>query len=227
MAARLRSPAPKVSRQQAIVDLSLHLSLQQGSHSEASPLPRGSQPAPIQSQIEATFHGFVTHSAAVGAHTHTVSRLAGSGVTLRGLILVLFSFALVGLAVELTFLEHYEDRSMMIPLAAIAAALLAVVVLVVRPTPRTVWLFRAVTVVFALVGVVGVVLHYQGSLAFQVDMDPTASASTLFWKVMHMKAPPTLAPGAMVQLGLLGLLSTYRHPVLVSHRSPFSKGESS
>jgi len=142
-------------------------------------------------------------------------------------MLVLFTFAVAGLAVELTFLEHYEDRSMMIPLAAIAAALLALVVLVARPSPASVWLFRAATVAFALVGAVGVVLHYQGSLAFQVDMDPTASAWALFWKVMHMKAPPTLAPGSMVQLGLLGLLSTYRHPVLGSHRSPFPEGESS
>ena len=45
-------------------------------------------------------------------------------------------------------------------------------------------------------------------------MDPTLSATQLFWKVMHMKAPPTLAPGVLAQMGLLGLVSTYRHPAV-------------
>jgi hypothetical protein len=69
-------------------------------------------------------------------------------------------------------------------------------------------------VLLIITGLTGVVLHYRGSLAFQRDMDPTAPASVLFWKVLHMKAPPTLAPGIMLQLGVLGLIGTYRHPAL-------------
>jgi hypothetical protein len=33
---------------------------------------------------------------------------------------------------------------------------------------------------------------------------------------MKAKAPPALAPASMIQLGLLGLLYTYRHPSLRS-----------
>jgi hypothetical protein len=36
----------------------------------------------------------------------------------------------------------------------------------------------------------------------------------LLWKVMS-GAAPALAPGAMVQLGLLGLIYTFRHPALI------------
>ncbi|HYJ16246.1 MAG TPA: hypothetical protein VE170_12200 [Candidatus Limnocylindria bacterium] len=36
------------------------------------------------------------------------------------------------------------------------------------------------------------------------------------------KAPPLLAPGSMVQLGLLGLAYTYKHPALKSSQR---KGE--
>jgi hypothetical protein len=61
-------------------------------------------------------------------------------------------------------------------------------------------------------GAAGVVLHYRGSLEFQREMDPTQSGWELFTKVMHAKAPPTLAPGAMAQLGLVGLVYTFRHP---------------
>jgi hypothetical protein len=150
-----------------------------------------------------------------------------SRLTLRGLMLALVAFGLVGLATELTFLEHYEELSMAIPFAAIVAALGAVAWLASSPGRTAVYVFRVVMALFVAVGALGVVLHYQGSLEFQVDMDPTATASQLFWKVMHMKAPPTLAPGAMVQLGLLGLLITYRHPALATNGQASSKGESS
>ena len=62
-------------------------------------------------------------------------------------------------------------------------------------------------------GGLGMVLHYRGGLEFQADMDPTLSRWQLFWKVVHMQAPPALAPGLLVQLGLLGLISTYRDPL--------------
>ena len=147
--------------------------------------------------------------------------------SLRGLLLGLVAFGLIGLATELTFLEHYEEASMAIPFAAIAAALFAVTLLAFWPGRASVRIMRIVMSLFVAVGLLGVVLHYQGSLEFQIDMDPTLSAMQLFWKVMHMKAPPTLAPGAMVQLGLLGLLITFRHPALTANGQALSKGESS
>lgn len=142
-------------------------------------------------------------------------------------MLALVAFGLLGLATELTFLEHYEEPSMAIPFAAIVAALGSVVWLAFSPSVTAIRVTRIVMALFVAVGALGVMLHYQGSLAFQVDMDPTATASQLFWKVMHMKAPPTLAPGAMIQLGLLGLLITYRHPALAASGQASSKGESS
>jgi hypothetical protein len=138
--------------------------------------------------------------------------------TMRHLMLGLAAFGLAGIATELVFLEHYEDTAMLVPLGAIALALAAIVWHVLAGTAGTLWLLRAVMAALVIVGVVGVVLHYRGSLEFQVDMDPTLSASQLFWKVMHMKAPPTLAPGVLAQMGLLGLISTYRHPALVRGR---------
>jgi hypothetical protein len=33
-------------------------------------------------------------------------------------------------------------------------------------------------------------------------------------KSITSKAPPALAPAAMIQMGLLGLLYTYKHPAL-------------
>jgi len=41
-------------------------------------------------------------------------------------------------------------------------------------------------------------------------MDPSLEGWALFVKVIRAKAPPALAPAAMIQIGLLGLLYTYR-----------------
>ena len=62
--------------------------------------------------------------------------------------------------------------------------------------------------------IAGVWLHCRGNLEFQLDIDASQSAWTLFWKVLRAKAPPALAPGALIQLGLLGLVFTYKHPAL-------------
>jgi hypothetical protein len=140
--------------------------------------------------------------------------------TMRRLLMALAAAALVGIATELVLLEHYEDGWMIIPLGMIALCLGALVLHRVADSAATVRLVRGTMALLAVSGAVGVVLHYQGSLAFQIDMDPTLSSLQLFWKVMHMKAPPTMAPGVLVQVGLLGLLSTYRHPAL--RRSDYS-----
>ena len=40
-------------------------------------------------------------------------------------------------------------------------------------------------------------------------MDPQMRATSLVWHVLRAKSPPTLAPGSMVQLGILGLGYAY------------------
>jgi hypothetical protein len=143
----------------------------------------------------------------------TVDAISG----LRRLLQVLLALGMVSIATDLVFLEHYEDAWMLIPLGALGASLAALIVSLVMESAWTMRLLQATMAGLVVTGMIGIVLHYRGSLEFQVDMDPTLSAGALFWKVMHMKAPPTLAPGALVQLGLLGLASTYRHPVLRRH----------
>ena len=103
---------------------------------------------------------------------------------------------------------------MFVPFVTNVVALAAILMFALAGTAGTVRLLRLAMALLVITSVVGVVLHFRGSLEFQIDMDPTLSASQLFWKVMHMKAPPTLAPGVLAQLGLLGLAATYRHPAL-------------
>jgi len=140
-------------------------------------------------------------------------------IVLRRLLLALVAFGVVGTATELVLLKHYEEFWQIAPLVLLAAALGSVVAEATVGSARTLWTLRLVMSLLIVAGVTGILLHYRGNLEFQADMDPTASQWELFKKVIRAKAPPALAPGSMMQLGLLGLIYSYRHPSL-SHTQP-------
>jgi hypothetical protein len=137
-----------------------------------------------------------------------------SVTALRQWLLALLLVGLTGTAAELVLLRHYEDVWMLLPFAAIVVAATGVIARLLRPSARAVRWLRLSMVPLLLAGVAGAWLHYRGGLAFQADMDPTLSRWALFWKVLHMQAPPMLAPGMLGQFALLGLISTYRDPLL-------------
>ena len=62
--------------------------------------------------------------------------------------------------------------------------------------------------------VIGVTLHYKANVALQHETRPDLKGLELVTNVITSAAPPALAPGLMLQLALLGLAYTYRHPVL-------------
>lgn len=132
--------------------------------------------------------------------------------TVRRYLMGLFLFGLVGTALELVLLGHYDGAWQLVPLIVIGAACVTALWLSLRPSPVSLRVWRAMMVVFLLSGALGIALHYRGNLEFQLEFDAHQSRSALFWKVMRAKAPPALAPGVMMQLGVLGLIYGYRHP---------------
>lgn len=133
---------------------------------------------------------------------------------LRRLLLALLAFGLAGTGTELLLLGHYEDAWQLVPLGLVATALVAIGAHAMSGGARSVQALRLVMAMLIVAAAAGVVLHYRGNLEFQLDMDPTATRWELFKKVVRAKAPPALAPGALAQMGLLGLIYTYRHPAL-------------
>jgi hypothetical protein len=131
----------------------------------------------------------------------------------RAWILALVLVGTIGTGVELLLIEHYEDSWQLVPLCLIAAAC-AVTIWQAAAGGRG--SLRALTVVmaaFVLAGLAGLVLHFRGNLEFQLELDASQSRWTLFTKVMRAKAPPALAPAVLSQLGVLGLLYVYCHPL--------------
>lgn len=131
---------------------------------------------------------------------------------LRRLVLALLTFGMIGTGVDLVLLDHYEDAWQWPPLALVAAGLAVVAWVAVRGGPAPVGALRWTMVLFIAAGAAGLLLHYNGNREFQKELDPALSGWPLFLKVVTAKAPPALAPASMIQLGLLGLLFTYRHP---------------
>jgi hypothetical protein len=64
---------------------------------------------------------------------------------------------------------------------------------------------QIVMALFVLAGFIGVGAHFQGSAEFQLELDPSIGTWDLVQKILHAQAPPLLAPGMMLQLGLIGL----------------------
>jgi hypothetical protein len=146
-------------------------------------------------------------------------------VSLRRLLLVLLLIGLVGTATELVLMGHDEDAWQLIPLAVIAIAALASGALlwgqtgVRRGSDRgqtqgsrssTIQVFRVSMLLLILSGGLGAVLHYRANMEFKLEMDPSLTGWALFSSVIQAKAPPALAPGNMVLLGLLGLACVFR-----------------
>ena len=114
-----------------------------------------------------------------------------------------------GLLVELVLLAHYEDLNQRIPLALLGAGIVVLVVEWRSPAPVRRLLIQLVMVLFIVGGLLGMYLHFAGSREFQLEMDPQMRGMTLVWHVLQAKSPPTLSPGMMVQMGILGLGYAY------------------
>lgn len=133
--------------------------------------------------------------------------------SLPQLLLLIVFIGVVGLQVELALLRHAESFTQWIPHVALFIGLLGTALVYFRPRPATLKVFQLVMLMFLIVGIVGVILHLKGNVEFALERDPSLSGTKLLWKALR-GATPALAPGALAQLGLLGLLYTYKHPAL-------------
>jgi hypothetical protein len=133
---------------------------------------------------------------------------------LRRLILLLQAFGLIALFGELIALGHYEDWKQFIPLTMIGVTLLAVVWHVASGKAPSVRVLQIVFVLLIVTGATGIILHYRSNVEFQLEVSPNLAGWDLIRKALNAKAPPALAPGVMAQLGVLGLIYTFRHPAL-------------
>lgn len=132
---------------------------------------------------------------------------------IRPMLVALVLLGVVGLSLELLLLDHYESFTQLIPFGVLAAGLFTGGWLLRAPARRSVLAFGVVMALFVGVGVLGLYLHWAGNRAFELEMEPGTGGWLLAWRSLR-GATPSLAPGAMIQAGLVGLIAIYRHPAL-------------
>ncbi len=132
---------------------------------------------------------------------------------LRSLLLALVALGALGLSVELILLEHWSALPQLTPLVTLTLVLATTGAVALRPGRTTVRAFRGVMLWAVVAGLTGIALHFRDNVAFEREVTPEASLGSLTWHALR-GATPLLAPGSLAQLGLLGLVFTYRHPAL-------------
>lgn len=133
--------------------------------------------------------------------------------TLRAALLAVLTLGIAGMGVELFLLGHTEDVWQWTPIVLLAGAVVVIGGHVIRPGVASVRALQSVMALFVASGMVGLALHYKGNVEFEREMYPSLAGWQLFKQAMT-GATPSLAPGTMVQFGLLGLLYAFRHPAL-------------
>lgn len=133
--------------------------------------------------------------------------------SVRRLLLIVVMLGIVGLSAELYLLEHTETIWQWAPFVVLGVGLLSTMLVAARPNRFSVRAFQAIMALFVVTGILGLYLHYDGNAAFELEMDDSLQGMNLIWNALR-GATPALAPGALVQLGLLGLIQAYRHPAV-------------
>jgi len=137
--------------------------------------------------------------------------------TIRRILLLIFLLGEFGTVAELLLLGHTEDSWQLVPLGLVLLSLFALLCHAVAKRAATVRIFQATMLLFMISGIVGAWFHYRAKVEFKLEMSPGLAGLELFWEAIKGGAvPPVLAPGIMIQLGLIGLAYTFRHPALAA-----------
>jgi hypothetical protein len=124
---------------------------------------------------------------------------------LRLWVLGVLVLGLIGTVTELILLEHYEQALQFVPLVLIALGVVVLAWNYARADTASLRALQIVMGLFVLSGFAGMAAHFNGSMEYQLELNPDMSTWELLEKILHAKAPPLLAPGMMMQMGLLGL----------------------
>ena len=139
-----------------------------------------------------------------------MSTIKGSSITvhkLRNYILGIYFISGIGLLAELILLEHYEGFWQMLPLVLISISFIMISWLYFKNTSFSKKGSQLVMILMIVGGCWGLWMHYTGNTEFELELHPSVGGFELFWNSIK-GATPVLAPGALVGLGLTGLVYT-------------------
>jgi hypothetical protein len=137
-----------------------------------------------------------------------MTMMTPSSTVFRVALLMILLLGVIGMGAELLLLGHTEDVWQLEPLVMFAVG---IPVLTWHARMGNAWSRRsciAVMAAFVASGMIGLILHYRGNVEFELEMVPGLTGIDLLQEAIT-GATPVLAPGAMIILGLLGLLYAF------------------
>lgn len=132
---------------------------------------------------------------------------------LRRGLLVLLAIGCVGALGELVLLGHFEEVAQYPPLALLSGTLIAILAHWLAGGRRSLRALQVLGILMVLGGTIGVTLHFLGNMEVERELNPDVEGWA-FWSEVLRGSAPALAPGTLVQFGLMALLYAYRHPAL-------------
>ena len=132
---------------------------------------------------------------------------------LRKALLVLLGLGTIGTVVELLLLKHTDGVWQLSPLLLCALTLLVLAWFGLSRSAASLRALQGIMWLMLLSGGIGVVQHFRGNVVYASESNPSLSGRELYLEAI-MGSTPTLAPGMMVQLALIGLAFAFRHPRL-------------
>jgi len=128
------------------------------------------------------------------------------------IITLALGLMLLGTALELYLLGHYEDSEQLLPILCIGLVLLAALALWMKPVKKLRQFMRLILLLTGLSGAYGCYLHLNANYEFELEMTPTADTWYLLTE-SFTGALPVLAPASMMVLALIG----YAYLILIKH----------
>lgn len=130
----------------------------------------------------------------------------------RGILAVLV-IGCVGLIGELVLLEHYTEVFQLTPLVLLGATLLITVWHWRDSGAGSVRALQVIGLLLVVGGATGMMFHGYENYEHAREDEPELMGMALVMYALRGEAP-SLAPGTLVQFGLLALLYAYKHPAL-------------
>jgi hypothetical protein len=143
---------------------------------------------------------------------------------LRRVLLGLAALTVLGTAIELVTLHHWEQATQLVAFACLLALAVPLALLAGRPSARAVRAARIVAGVVCVAAAFGMWEHVEGNYdagpldaVYGPDWE-TMSAASRWWAalVKTVGPSPALAPGVLVLASLCVLGATLRHPALAT-----------
>jgi hypothetical protein len=132
---------------------------------------------------------------------------------IRSGLLAILALGLAGTEAELILLKHTEEWWQLVPVILLGVALVVLVWFALSRAPLALRTLEVTMVLFVASGILGTIQHFNANVLDAGESNPSLAGMALYREAM-MGSIPALAPGAMVQLGLIGIVFSFRHPAL-------------